>query len=205
MATHSSILAWEIPWTEEPGRLQSMVSQESDKTASKPPMQPVLYYPTFLTWLVPFFCLECLPQHHVHPSESHPPFKVHHEWYRLHESFLDILNWMSYLPHYHLIPLTSHVYSSLHYSYPHAAVLSHPSLYWKLLEDTYCSSSCFYYLFVQSRSLITIFWYEYSWSGSLFLYEFCVMNCTYAIWIWKPSFVLTLVNLIFYGPHSLYL
>ena len=27
MATHSSILAWEIPWTEEPGRLQSMVLQ----------------------------------------------------------------------------------------------------------------------------------------------------------------------------------
>ena len=24
MATHSSIFAWEIPWTEEPGRLQSM-------------------------------------------------------------------------------------------------------------------------------------------------------------------------------------
>ena len=24
MATHSSILAWELPWTEEPGRLQSM-------------------------------------------------------------------------------------------------------------------------------------------------------------------------------------
>ena len=24
MATHSSILAWEIPWTEEPGGLQSM-------------------------------------------------------------------------------------------------------------------------------------------------------------------------------------
>ena len=24
MATHSIILAWEIPWTEEPGRLQSM-------------------------------------------------------------------------------------------------------------------------------------------------------------------------------------
>ena len=24
MATHFSILAWEIPWTEEPGRLQSM-------------------------------------------------------------------------------------------------------------------------------------------------------------------------------------
>ena len=27
MAIHSSILAWEIPWTEEPGRLQSMGSQ----------------------------------------------------------------------------------------------------------------------------------------------------------------------------------
>ena len=31
MAIHSSILAWEIPWTEEPGGLQSMVSQESDR------------------------------------------------------------------------------------------------------------------------------------------------------------------------------
>ena len=27
MATHSSILAWRIPWTEEPGRLQSRGSQ----------------------------------------------------------------------------------------------------------------------------------------------------------------------------------
>ena len=27
MATHSSILAWKIPWTEEPGRLQSMGMQ----------------------------------------------------------------------------------------------------------------------------------------------------------------------------------
>ena len=32
MATHSSILAWRIPWAEEPGRLQSMGSQESDTT-----------------------------------------------------------------------------------------------------------------------------------------------------------------------------
>ena len=29
MATHSSILTWEIPWTEEPGGLQSMGSQKS--------------------------------------------------------------------------------------------------------------------------------------------------------------------------------
>ena len=32
MTTHSSILAWEIPWTGEPGGLQSMGSQESDMT-----------------------------------------------------------------------------------------------------------------------------------------------------------------------------
>ena len=29
VATHSSILAWEIPWTQEPGRLQSVGSQKS--------------------------------------------------------------------------------------------------------------------------------------------------------------------------------
>ena len=32
MATHSSILAWRIPWAEEPGWLQSTGSQESDVT-----------------------------------------------------------------------------------------------------------------------------------------------------------------------------
>ena len=32
MATHSRTLAWKIPWTEEPGRLQSMGSQKSDMT-----------------------------------------------------------------------------------------------------------------------------------------------------------------------------
>ena len=32
MATHSSILVWKIPWTEEPGGIQSMGSQESDTT-----------------------------------------------------------------------------------------------------------------------------------------------------------------------------
>ena len=32
MATHSIILAWRIPWTEEPGGLQSLGSQESDTT-----------------------------------------------------------------------------------------------------------------------------------------------------------------------------
>ena len=32
MATHSNILAYKIPWTEEPGGLQSMGSQNSDMT-----------------------------------------------------------------------------------------------------------------------------------------------------------------------------
>ena len=39
MATHPSILAWEIPWIEEPDRLQSMGSKElaqlSDQTMTK--------------------------------------------------------------------------------------------------------------------------------------------------------------------------
>ena len=38
MATHSSILAWKIPWTrEEPGGLQTMGSQESDTTEGLSP------------------------------------------------------------------------------------------------------------------------------------------------------------------------
>ena len=32
MATHSSVLAWKILWTEEPGGLQSMGLQESDRS-----------------------------------------------------------------------------------------------------------------------------------------------------------------------------
>ena len=32
MTTHCSILAWRIPWTEEPGRLPTMGSQELDMT-----------------------------------------------------------------------------------------------------------------------------------------------------------------------------
>ena len=45
METHSSILAWEIPWTEGPGRLQSMGSQEPDTTEQLrffPDVQPRL-------------------------------------------------------------------------------------------------------------------------------------------------------------------
>ena len=40
MATHSSILAWKTPWTEEPGRLQSMQSQSvgHDRATSLSPL-----------------------------------------------------------------------------------------------------------------------------------------------------------------------
>ena len=35
MAPHSSILAWEVPWTEEPSRLQPMGLKESDTTVGE--------------------------------------------------------------------------------------------------------------------------------------------------------------------------
>ena len=43
MATHSSILAWRIPWTEEPGRLQSLWLQESDTTQRLNHNYPILH------------------------------------------------------------------------------------------------------------------------------------------------------------------
>ena len=43
MATHSSILAWRIPWTEEPGRLQSLWLQELDTTQRLNHNYPILH------------------------------------------------------------------------------------------------------------------------------------------------------------------
>ena len=50
MATHSSILAWEIPWTEEPGGLQSMGHkgvghdvQRDNRSVSLGPTLPCLH------------------------------------------------------------------------------------------------------------------------------------------------------------------
>ena len=45
IATHSSILAWKIPWTEEPGELQSTGSQKSQVGLSKQPRTNVYYLP----------------------------------------------------------------------------------------------------------------------------------------------------------------
>ena len=47
MKTHSSILAWRMPWTEEPSRLQSMGSQESDTT------QRLHHHHSILAWEIP--------------------------------------------------------------------------------------------------------------------------------------------------------
>ena len=47
-AAHSSILAWEIPWTEEPGGLQSMGSQTVRHDLATKQQQPLL-----LTLVVP--------------------------------------------------------------------------------------------------------------------------------------------------------
>ena len=49
MATHSNILAWEIPWTEEPGGLQSMESQRAGHDWVKHSIA-YIYLDTFPYW-----------------------------------------------------------------------------------------------------------------------------------------------------------
>ena len=54
MATHSSILAWRIPGTEEPGRLQSMGSQVLDMTEllnAQPSMKEGMWYQQVYCWM----------------------------------------------------------------------------------------------------------------------------------------------------------
>ena len=44
MATHSSILAWKIPWTEGHGRLQSMGSQRVGRDCVTSLSEPLLFF-----------------------------------------------------------------------------------------------------------------------------------------------------------------
>ena len=44
MATHSSVLAWRIPWTEEPGGLQSMGSVTQSQTRLKQLSMACIFY-----------------------------------------------------------------------------------------------------------------------------------------------------------------
>ena len=63
MATHSSILAWRIPWTKEPGRLQSKVLQRV-RHKNRDHFQWVWSYPFqfYLFWRVDFQVSELNPQ-----------------------------------------------------------------------------------------------------------------------------------------------
>ena len=65
MATHSSILAWEIPWMEEPGGLQSKGSQKSQTRLSDQTI-----YLVSIFYLSPLYVYQsCLSTHSsIHPS-----------------------------------------------------------------------------------------------------------------------------------------
>ena len=58
MATHSSILAWRIPWTEEPGRLQVWGHKEVDTTKQLTLSLSTFCF-IFLCWLIIFNSLIC--------------------------------------------------------------------------------------------------------------------------------------------------
>ena len=55
MATHSSILAWEMPWTEEPGGLQSMGSQRVGNNLAMKQQQQQLYVCVFILYI--YICI----------------------------------------------------------------------------------------------------------------------------------------------------
>ena len=52
MATHSSILAWEVPWTEEPGRLQPWGCKRIRRDSATKQQQRYNYF-TVLCWFLP--------------------------------------------------------------------------------------------------------------------------------------------------------
>ena len=54
MASHSSILAWKIPWTEEPGGLQSMWLQRIGHDWATEPEKAMATYSSTLAWKIPF-------------------------------------------------------------------------------------------------------------------------------------------------------
>ena len=56
MATHSSILAWRTPWTEEPGELQSLGGKELDTTEQLILSLSTIYCTHVPHLLYPFIC-----------------------------------------------------------------------------------------------------------------------------------------------------
>ena len=83
MATHSSTLGWKIPWTEEPGRLQSMGLKESDSTKR-------LHFHFLLSCtgegngnLLQYFCLENHKGQELGGLPSMGSHRVGHDWSNL--------------------------------------------------------------------------------------------------------------------------
>ena len=65
MATHSSILAWKIPWREEPGRLQSVGWQRVGRdriteNSSMAHFAIVNYFTIIVNWKAIIFCCKLL-------------------------------------------------------------------------------------------------------------------------------------------------
>ena len=82
MATHSSIVAWRIPWTEEPGSLQSMRSQRIRQDLATKPL-PSLQVPIHLETFPPGISDPCL-----------------HRWTCTHGLARPSIGWLSYrFPH----------------------------------------------------------------------------------------------------------
>ena len=52
MATHSSILSWKVPWTKEPGRLQSLGSKESHTAEHTHTLHELLWTSLLTQWAV---------------------------------------------------------------------------------------------------------------------------------------------------------
>ena len=70
MATHSSILAWRIPWTEEPGGPQSMGLQKvGHDLVTKPPPPPYVHFIYSSVYVNPNLL--------IYPSPSTFPFGSH--------------------------------------------------------------------------------------------------------------------------------
>ena len=72
METHYSILAWRIPWTEEPGRLQSVGSQESDMTEHAHTTQQT-YLKHIFSFCVTTYTFTVICEDQVGPEDAQCP------------------------------------------------------------------------------------------------------------------------------------
>ena len=108
MATHSSVLAWRIPWTEKPGRLQSMGSHRVGHDSSDLAAAAVAaisfskeiscsFFPTFLT--VYFYTISDLKKscNSVQGTPSYLKCPVIYTWLHLFCN-ISIKNWAHLIP-----------------------------------------------------------------------------------------------------------